>query len=236
MDEKLVMNALNEIFRSPSQLVKRATGLVFTSDIQPKECSTEDDPPEWDKRDERWTIDGLLGRYDAEEQSITIFKKGIEFAAPIVGLLPDSLEMIVRLHEYGHAIFHLGMTQAESTAMAGTPSNGQKLRVADTLRIMTQTYQDVDPYVHEQVAQSVTKIALNDLRAGATMEQSRKWCDKVIEGFGKLMQRQPDAYRLDHLDHLTTEQLRGRLYGFTILTRSHAVKPEPAVWNTVMPW
>jgi hypothetical protein len=93
MDEKLKM--LQEIFPSPSLVVKDATGLVFASDIQPYEQSTEDDPPEWYERDERWTIDGLLGRYDAAEQRITIFKKGIEFAAPIVGLLPDSLEMIV---------------------------------------------------------------------------------------------------------------------------------------------
>jgi hypothetical protein len=128
------------------------------------------------------------------------------------------------------------MTQAESTAMAGTPSSVLKLRVADTLRIMTQTYRGADPYVHEQVAQSITKVALHELRAGATMEESRKWYDKMIEGFRKLMQRQPDAYRLDHLDHLTTEELRRRLHGFTMLTRSHAVRPEPAVWNTVMPW
>ena len=181
MDEELAMKAFAEIWQPPSQLVTRATGLVFSSYIQPNELDTEDDPPEWGKRNDRWTIDGLLGSYDATEQRITIFAKGIEFAAPIVGLSPDSLKIIVRLHEYGHAIFHLGMPHAESMAMVGTTSTGPY--VADTLRILTQTYDGADAYVHEQVAQSVTKIALDDLRAGATVEQSQQWWDKSIEGF-----------------------------------------------------
>ncbi len=85
----------------------------------------------------------------------------------------------------------------------------QRLRemVADTLRMRTETYNEVARYVHEQIAQGITKIALINLRASATKEQSRNVCDKMIEAFNALMRRQPEEYRLDHVAHLTHEQL-----------------------------
>jgi hypothetical protein len=91
-------------------------------------------------------------------------------------------------------------------------------------------------YVHEQIAQGITKIALINLRASATKEQSRSVCDKMIEAFDALMRRQPEEYRLDHLSHLTHEQLGKRLHGFIVLVHRGAITPDLGVWDTIMEW
>jgi len=114
----------------------------------------------------------------------------------------------------------------------------QRLRemVADTLRMRTETYNEVARYVHEQIAQGITKIALINLRASATKEQSMNVCDKMIEAFNALMRRQPEEYRLDHVAHLTHEQLGKRLHKFIVLTHRGALTPDRGVWDTIMAW
>jgi hypothetical protein len=59
MDE--MMTALSQIYRSPNQLLGIAADLVFATALYPRKRRCEEDPPEWDRRDEGWIIDGLLG-------------------------------------------------------------------------------------------------------------------------------------------------------------------------------
>ena len=237
MDSIVAMEVLSEIFRSPHLLAQQASGFQFArGPLTPSEHFSDQEPPEWAKRDERWTIDGLLGCYDAGQRQITIFNKGIDVIAPKFGLQPELLEMIVRVHEYGHSIFHLGMMQPEINSILGMPPQSKEHVVSDTLRMRTDTYNDVARYVHEQIAQGITKIALTHLRAGATKDQSRNVCDKMVEAFDGLMRRQPEEYRLDHLGHLTPEQLGKRLHEFIALAHRRALTPDRGVWDTIMAW
>lgn len=237
MDSMVGIEVYSEIFRAPYLLAQQAGGFQFTGEaLMPSERCSDEEPPEWARRDERWTIDGLLGCYDAGQQRITIFNKGIEVIAPKFGLHPELLERIVKVHEYGHALFHLGMMQPEIASILGMPPQSREHMVADTLRMRTETYNDVEHYVHEQIAQAITKIALINLRASATKEQSRNACDKMIEAFNALMSRQPEEYRLDHLGHLTREQLGKRLHEFIILVRRRDLTPDRNVWDTIMAW
>jgi len=237
MDSLVVIEGLSEIFRTAYQLAQQASGFQFAGGpLMPSEHYSDEEPPEWATREERWTIDGLLGCYDANQQRITIFNKGIKVIAPKFGLQPELLEMIVKVHEYGHSIFHLGMMQPEITSILGMPPQGKEHMVADTLRMRTETYSEVARYVHEQIAQGITKIALINLRASATKEQSRNVCDKMIEAFNALMRRQPEEYRLDHVAHLTHEQLGKRLHEFILLTHRGALTPDRGVWDTIMAW
>jgi len=73
--------AHSQMIKPPHQLVSAETGLVLATALQAGEIESDDDPPGWDKREENWTIDELLGQYDARERKITIFTKGIEHAA-----------------------------------------------------------------------------------------------------------------------------------------------------------
>jgi len=227
----------SEVFRAPYLLAQQAGGFQFAGGaLTPSERSSDEEPPEWARRDERWTIDGLLGCYDAGQQRITIFNKGIDVIAPKLGLHPELLERIVKVHEYGHALFHLGMILPEITSILGTPPQSKEHMLADTLRMRIENYNNVERYVHEQIAQAITKIAFINLRASATKERSRNVCDKMIEAFNALMCRQPEEYRLDHLDHLTREQLGKRLHEFIILVRRRDLTPDRGVWDTIMAW
>jgi hypothetical protein len=237
MDSMVGIEVCSEILRPAYLLAHQASGFQFVGGrLMPSEHSSDEEPPEWPMRDERWTIDGLLGCYDASQQRITIFNKGIEVIAPKFGLQPELLEMIVKVHEYGHSIFHLGMMQPEIISILGMPPQGKGHMIADILRMRTETYNEVPRYVHEQIAQSITKIALINLRASATKEQSRNVCDKMIEAFNALMHRQPEEYRLDHVAHLTDEQLGERLHKFIVLMHRGALIPDRGVWDTIMAW
>jgi hypothetical protein len=79
----------SEIFRFPHLLAQQASGFEFAGGpLFPSEYPSDEEPPEWSKRDERWTIDGLLGCYDASQQRITIFNKGINVIAQKFGFHP----------------------------------------------------------------------------------------------------------------------------------------------------
>ncbi|MDZ4736860.1 MAG: hypothetical protein SGJ07_10990 [Rhodospirillaceae bacterium] len=234
MDE--LMTALSQIYRPPGQLTGATAGLVFATAMLPGEQTSEDDPPEWDRREEGWTIDGLLGCYDASSSMITIFKKGIDFAAPQIGTTAELLTIIVRLHEWAHATFHLGVDQATSTSLAKASLGNGTLQIEDTCCAMTQAYQAADSYVHEQIAQVLTRLALDDLLVGASVEQAKNSCTEAIAVFERLMRRQPEQYSLDWVKRLEMDRLRNRLRGFIALTRRRQIEPLRQVWDTVMPW
>jgi hypothetical protein len=236
MDMDEVMTPLSQIHRSPFQLVSAAAGLVLATPMSPGERTTDEDPPEWEKRDERWTIDGLLGCYNAGKREITIFSKGIEFAAPHIGTTPELLTIIVRLHEWGHAVFHLGVDQETSAALANAYVNNRIAQIEDTQRALTQAYQAAESYVHEQIAQVATRVALDDLLGKASVDQAKIACTEMIRAFEALMRRQPEQYRLDRLSQIGIDRLRSRLRGFIRLSRTGALRAEQQVWDTVMAW
>ena len=55
-------------------------------------------------------IDKLYGRYLPESRSIEIFIKSVRRGAQQFGWESADLLKIVRIHEYAHAIVHIGIT------------------------------------------------------------------------------------------------------------------------------
>jgi hypothetical protein len=102
------LEALAQFIKSPHNLVSAEVALVFALPMQPSERSVTEDPPGWAHRDELWTIDELLGLYESHKRMITIFTKGIEHVAGQLGVQTFFIEYLVRIHEYAHAVFHLG--------------------------------------------------------------------------------------------------------------------------------
>jgi hypothetical protein len=86
-------------------LVSDQAGLVFPHSMLPDEVTSDLDPPGWAERDERWSIDGLLGLYDSKLQRIAIFSKGIDFVAEKLNVSAEWLKYIVRIHELGMEFF-----------------------------------------------------------------------------------------------------------------------------------
>ena len=107
--------------------------MVFATSMSPTEVNSDHEPPGWALRSEQWTIDQLLGLYEPSRRHITIFTKGIDFVAEEIGVCPDAIEYIVRIHEYAH--------------------DNQQLK-SDTYHSLTEVYNSVASHVHEQIAQS----------------------------------------------------------------------------------
>ncbi|MER9255392.1 hypothetical protein NKI59_27030 [Mesorhizobium sp. M0598] len=231
-----VLEALSQVHQPPFQLVSAVAELVFAISMSPGERSTDEDPPDWRKRDEGWTIDGLLGVYVADKREITIFAKGIKHAAAQLGTTPSGLEYVVRLHEWGHAIFHLGVDRVKSAELAKASLTNDASAEQVTGQRLTDTYGSVDPYVHEQIAQALAWLALEELRSKATIDKAKTACARLSDTFEMLMRRRPPQYRLDSLRHLERDQLRRRVCGVIRLIRDAGVRADRETWDTIMPW
>jgi hypothetical protein len=230
------IEALSQVMKPPYILSSDQAGLVFFHSMLPDEAFSDLDPPGWAGRNDRWSIDGLLGLYDSKLQKITIFSKGIDFVAEKLNVPAEGLKYIVRIHEWGHGVFHLGLDPASAGSLTSVDlASSTPLREV-MLASATNIYQDVDDFVHEQIAQAITFLALEGLRRGATMEESRRACSSLIETFTALTSRQARKYRLDDLSHLETLRLGERLRDVVRLIRSKAVQGDEKTWNTLMGW
>ena len=230
------MEMMSQVLKHPFQIVSAETGLVFANSLQPSEISSDDNPPGWAKRDEIWTIEELLGLYDSQKRKITIFKKGIEHVAQQLLVKSFYVEYVVRIHEWGHAGFHLGVDQNKSAELAKASLNNDKNTERAMCNKLTEIYSSVDSHVHEQIAQSITWLALEKLRADATIDDVKKACALLLETFNALTLRQPQRYRLDQLRHLERNQLQSRLRALIKLIRDGGVRGEQETWDTIMPW
>lgn len=231
-----MLEALSQMIKPAHQLVSAQTGLVLATALQPGEIKSDDDPPGWDKREENWTIDELLGQYDAQAREITIFTKGIAYVAQRMGALQEHVNYIVRIHEWAHANFHLGVTLETSMELAKASLRDDEALLRIAAEDLTEKYRSVDSYVHEQIAQSVTWLALEELRAQATADKAKQACAQLCEAFTALTRRQPAAYQVDHLQHLAHDQLRSRLRRVIDLIRNGDVRGDRKIWDTIMPW
>jgi hypothetical protein len=230
------LEAQSEIWKAPMHLVGPPTGRTFAQALQPAETATDEDPPGWNKREEGWSIEELLGQYSPQKRTITLFNKGIEHAARQLDLSVDGLRYVVRLHEWGHAVFHLGVDSDVNAELArAMVADDDNLMVA-TAEALLRTYTSVEAYVHEQIAQVITRLALERLRASATFEESKIAIETLLACFETLTTRQPAQYQIRQLRHLGEEQLQRRLQNVIGLIREDSVRGNQKTWDTIMAW
>lgn len=230
------LEVMYQVFKSPHQLVCAETTLFFSTSMMPSEEKSDDEPPGWALRDELWTIDELLGVYDSTRRKITIFDKGIGFIAARLGVPAEFIEYIVRIHEYGHAVFHLGVDRPTYDALNRAFLEDSPHWQLDTASVLTAVYASVDPYVHEQIAQLITWLALEQLHSQVSTDRAKTACAKLRDAFDKLMTRQPPAYRLDALNHLDAGERRKRLRAIVALIRAGDLHGTPHAWDTLIRW
>lgn len=123
-------------------------------------------------------IDNVLGLYSPSRKEITIYVEAIKLVAKRLGLNADHVEHIVKLHEYAHAVFHLG-----------TESSGYVEDIDQFVSERTSSFLKHSEPIHEWIAQQLTYSTL--------CHESRE-PEKVT--FVELMNCQPDIYRIDLTD------------------------------------
>jgi hypothetical protein len=134
-------------------------------------------------------IDVLYGSYDQDARAIEIYTKNIERDASVFGAESSDLLELVRLHEYAHAVTHLGVRWHRVT-------DALKSRTADGstdwktfLEDRTQKFKCLDSDSHEFLAQAITFTSLAGL---PDSDRSHRF----LATFEALEVKQPPRYRV----------------------------------------
>ena len=195
----LLQAALQETFRPNSPV-------EMYSDAQPRFRPLANEP------ESLIPIDELLGQYNYRKRSIEIFKRNIAYFSNSLACDLTNLEYIVRLHEYGHALFHTGLAWSDEASLMGNYPPGQHTDWKPFLQQRSRAFRSLQSELHEFIAQLLTWMALGVVEPLA----ERK---KLQELFVRLMERQPTKYIL------SDEVLGKSLYGDPTLLFAWAREP-----------
>ena len=104
---------------------------------------------------------------------------------------PRDLEYVVRLHEWSHALLHLG-TQQQQAQGAQNEAVPRKL-----LGSATRWFKGLGTPLSERLPQLLTHYSLQSLLRDATLPEAQGAIERIQTGFSKLTARAPDEYRID---------------------------------------
>jgi hypothetical protein len=176
----------------PPLLVQEANLEVFRPSSPAEVYST--DQPAFSPRspeEENWIpIDVLLGRYEAGRRTIKIFYRNVwKYASSHLRCRPADLEYVVRVHEYCHALVHLGASWLEQAPLLEPPLGAVHTDWKSFLRARAKAFRSLPRDTHELLAQVLCWVAIGTL-------QPHAWANDLQEVFLALMSRQPPEYRL----------------------------------------
>jgi len=228
---KEVADIVAQVQKRPPETLATLTNYHLTIGIDElvSEKERKDDPPKlFSEKSEIIEIDGCLGFYNPEEREITTFVKGIEKASQIIGCKAVHLEHIVRLHEYSHAIVHIGLS--EDDRQRGARENNY---LRTFLEQATTIYNSIEHSLHEHLAQLLTHHSLKILREGARHPIAQDAIDQRIKAFKKLNSYQPAEYRLRDEDRRVP---RDKIIRALDLLKSRQLWCTFEAWSTIIYW
>lgn len=177
----------------PSALLWQVCGFSMSSFgaqeyFSPKQPSVAnaDRPPH---HGDELPIDILFGTYQPRTRRIELFHKNIAHYAPAFKAEFAQLLKIVRLHEYAHALVHLGTEVQDVPAdLRLVDADGQTDWPAFEV-VRTRQYEAIDSETHEFLAQALTYAALTKLpQVGPSYG--------LLDVFDRLEAKQPSHYVL----------------------------------------
>ncbi len=229
MEAMRLLNVLADVKKPPFQVVQDVVDhkWMFAVGHCPLELRSDEEPPlRLDERAELIPIDGFLGIYTPERQEIKIFSQGIEQAAKRLNLRQQDITLIVRLHEWAHALLHLGLPEEE------------RLRITQdetlwpgTLAAATAAFQSLEHGLLERLAQLVVYHGLQSQSSSATAPEAQAVLRRITAAFEQLMQHAPMEYRIGKYTSVSRQKVvtsigllkSGGLAGLT-------------AWDTVITW
>ena len=137
-------------------------------------------------QDELYPIDVLYGCYDAVNRSIQIFVDRIRQDAPIFKATACDLERVVRIHEYAHAIVHLGVPLDFADDHLSMIGSNELTDWPNFIVRRTDSFERTTSEIHELLAQVITWRSLE------SDPQTKHLC----EVFERLEEKQPSHYRI----------------------------------------
>lgn len=167
----------------------------------------------------------MLGFYNWRTQVITIFSKGILRVAEILAVSPDDLKRVVQLHEWAHALLHIGLEREDCVLVL------DESQWAKRIGPMNTWFSTLDPNLHESLAQLLTQQGLRWLKREARIPKAQKAIDRITSVFEQLMLRSPAPYRIDKYGNVS----KSRIIGSIRLLKSGGLVGADA-WETTVTW
>jgi hypothetical protein len=230
MEPTKIIETLSQVFRPAHQLIPGVLQHQYDFAIigfGPTEHTTDDEPPKrLGPRQEIIPIDEYLGLYEPDSRKITLFNLGIRDAAERLVCNPEHLKRIVNLHEYAHALVHLGLTADQRHQILKNPQESAIFPACTAL------FQSIENGLHENLAQLLTLHTLQKSAGDATIPEAKDTLAKMLDIFHALARRQPNEYRIDEYLDVPLSRIQK---GFDLLKRQLLIgKIEP--WKTVLTW
>lgn len=175
----------------PAVAIQSVTDEVFRPS-SPVEVFSDERPvfvPETPEEDGWIPIDILLGCYFPIERKIKMFWRNIEqYSCHPFNCPPKDLEFIVRLHEYGHALLHLGISLHYDRNLLVSYPNAGETTWDGFVSARNAVSSSIDEPTHEFLAQTLGWCALNALHSYKA--------EALRDLFLRLMGKQPSVYRV----------------------------------------
>lgn len=192
---------------SPQETFRPNSPVEIFSDAQPRFR------PQAPEEENLIPIDEVLGRYNYRRRTIEIFYKNIAyFAEAELKCDVSSLEYVVRIHEYAHALVHLGVSWDDEPSLIRNYTEGQQTDWKPFLHTRSGAFRSLRSDFHEFIAQVVSWMVIGVLEPLSERHQ-------LQELFVRLMERQPAKYVLK------AEILGKALYGDPTLLLAWARDP-----------
>lgn len=229
MDPLTTVDAIAQIMQPPYKLIEGVLRYDFTfaQGNYPGEERSELEPPfRVGKKQEIFPIDELLGRYEPEKQLITIYNKGIKEVAAQLDVREFDVLYIVRLHEWAHAILHLGMNSKERQELS--VNKGREFPTKEAL----EAFQSIEDSVHELLAQILVFYALQDAIASASVPEARSALERILTVFHKIESHQPPEYNIGSFLNVP----RARVLKAIDLLKMQILPGKSDLWTEILVW
>ncbi len=112
-------------------------------------------------------IDGLYGQYSPLTREVIIYTAAIDRDKHLYGASFEELLHIVRLHEYAHALLHLGIRGRHLREHLGRNVDKSDGGWSDFFQSRAQRYQILDEGSHEFIAQALALACVRQIQAPA---------------------------------------------------------------------
>ena len=176
----------------PPVLIQRVTGNVFLCGGVVEHFSRE--TPTWApqsaEEEKLRPLNVLYGCYDDANRSIEIFVNRIQRDAHEFNCNPCELIKIIRIHEYAHAIVHLGVRANESHIWLRKWADKLKTDWGIFHEARNTSFLMLPDNTHEFLAQAITYAALQRLPSSTNGPS-------LLSIFDALEAKQPEHYKLD---------------------------------------
>jgi hypothetical protein len=224
------LEAASDVLIPPHQIVEKELREVcsFLIGHFPSETFSDDEPPfRRAEQAETFPIDGLLGLYSPDDQRITIFNKGLTQISRLLSVKADDLKMIVRIHEWAHALVHLGMAEGERIELLKDDSKWACYRAS-----ADGVFAQIETTLHERLAQLITFHGIRSLQQAAKSSDGRAALARIEDVFDLLCKRQPAAYQIKKYQNLP----KHRIIRSIRMLKKEWLKGSAEAWEEVITW